>query len=315
MVWCYSDSKILQIYYGTFGEAVELPARFAVLKETLNVATLKEIDLKTAIKHAKIVLIKRGTALGDILILSAVVQQIKRHRQKFLLACQKRHLDSGIPQLLGIWDGFLTIDNVTNVKKYDIGIDFDRVFELDHHSEKYQKIARVKLAMDALHSSRSPEWDINKHYTKNKTVIIQTSGSFPQKELPSETLQAIIQMVKDMGYTPLCVGRNERVKRGSDYFDLIGTASFIITMDSSPLWISHYTKTRTILILGPTAEEQRLTYHPLYPRYAKAVKLYEKVNCQPCHEQLGACNGRISCLKVDKDYVVSEIKKIIQGWK
>ena len=42
------------------------------------------------------------------------------------------------------------------------------------------------------------------------------------------------------------------------FFSTIAKAKCLITMDSSPLWISHFTRTPVVVLFGPTRDSERL---------------------------------------------------------
>lgn len=316
MDWVISEHKVPQIFYNTYREPIEVLHKFLVCKTIIPNGLTDVKNHTTLLSKAETIVVRRATALGDLLIVSAVVQKVKKRNQKFILVCQRRHLESGILQKLNVWDWLISLENIYTIpsNKYDVGIDLDSVFEQDHYSPKWQIVPRVKIAMDCFGLKENPDWVFDGVFTKSNEVVIQTSGSFPHKELPRGTINQLIDKINQLGFTPIEIGRDNKLP-GVDYFNIIGSAFAVITMDSSPLWISHFTKTRTILILGPTGKEQRLLKHPLEPEYAKAIELSYLVGCKPCFEMFGGCRGEFDCLKIDSKIIVDRVGEILEGWR
>jgi ADP-heptose:LPS heptosyltransferase len=82
-----------------------------------------------------------------------------------------------------------------------------------------------------------------------------------------------------------------------ELFSWIAGARCVVTMDSSPLWVSHFTKTPVIAILGPSRPAERLKAHPLYPEGAVAIELNKELKCEPCFEIAEHCKRKFDCLK------------------
>jgi len=210
----------------------------------------------------------------------------------------------------------------TNGNSTDWGILLDRTVELDHITPKLQGLHRMDIYLSALgienltedldwsiKLSEYPEVDIEQPY-----IVFQGKGTTYKKWLPNKTIQFLINHMSKEGIKVVYVGNpigktNEKVKvdrtknvmafmRYSlpQLFSVIGAAKAVVSMDSAPLWISHFTRTPLVAILGPTRPEQRISKHPLYPEGTEAVCCNQLINCKPCFEASGRCKHKITCL-------------------
>jgi len=314
----FQGSDTLQIYYNEFRDVRLLPSRFLIDTDELDsYAGLEKVDdVSSLIKSHKRIVIERSYALGDVLLLIPVVRRLREELflEHVTLVTQTRFVDNPIISVLGdgVYDEYVTKDDILRGSStYDIGIMLDGVLERDHTQPKYQHTHRVNIFMDWFELKGDVSWDCEKTWKKKEHIVVQTGGSGVLKELPLETRDYIVEKLREEKYEVVRVGDGAKVS-DAEYLELIGTASCVVSMDSSPLWISHFTKTPCVLILGPTRKEERLTMHPLYPERAKAVALNELIDCPSCFEQREKCLGAMDCFHVDKEKVVELVLEAIR---
>jgi len=305
----FQGSDTLQIYYNEFRDTYLLPPRFLIDADDLDSSTgLEKVDdVLDFIKSHKRIVIERSFALGDVLLLIPVVRRLreKLSLEHVTLITQPRFVDNPLISALAnrVYDRYMTKDDVVRDSSiYDIGITLNGVLERDHSQPKYQRTHRVNIFMDWFGLKGNVSWDCGRTWKKKEHIVVQTGGSGPLKELPRETRDYVVERLKGEKYEVVRVGDDAKVS-DAEFLELIGTASCVISMDSSPLWISHFTKTPCVLILGPTREEERLTMHPLYPKKAKAIALNKLIDCPSCFEQRGECVGTVDCFHIEKEKV------------
>jgi len=318
-----------QSFSDNFGETVSVPPNWAVDVSFTRGKPLAMRDIDSFIKHLrkkniKKFYIKRSFAFGDILMLVPVVNYLRELGFEPCVFVKWKYVD--VMNLLGMkayeLDGIESFFETPG----DYGILLDGTLELDHVRPKLQKASRVGLYFSALGIYDFPKevrWDCDLGKfpgveTKfKKYVVFQSKGSTGAKTLPSETAIHIIKRLNEEGINVVFIGdkvggmsQNVNMKRtdlahfrysAEEIFTVIGKAQCVISMDSAPLWISHFTKTPLIAILGPTSSKVRLNYHPLLPDGVENLQLNEDVGCDCCFEKAEACNWKYTCLQLDKE--------------
>jgi ADP-heptose:LPS heptosyltransferase len=102
-----------------------------------------------------------------------------------------------------------------------------------------------------------------------------------------------------------------------ELFSIIHGARMVISMDSSPRWVSHFTRTPLTAVLGPSRPEERLSLHPLLKTDVTALRLNEWIKCKPCFERAVDCNNKVTCFtRVKPEKVYEELRpSIMKYWR
>jgi len=259
----------------------------------------------------------RTFALGDILMLVPVVRALREQGYDPYLRTTRWALP--VLDLLDIEAD--AIENNRHPPDGEYGIMLDGVVEQDHSRPKLQGLHRIDIYFKALGASRIPrnlDWSLDTEKlpefetAKGNYIIFQGRGSTYKKHLSVECIHHIKEEFVKRGINIILIG-------GSNYgilkfFAMIAGAKALITMDSSPLWISHFTKTPTVGLFGPTRANERITKHPLYPKKVKGIALNKEINCESCFETGKRCNDSMACLKGISlnrvfDLIYSEVKE------
>jgi len=337
-----NKSKCSQGFSDNFGESVSVYPNWGVdvsftrgkpiaIKEIGSfVNFLRKRDIKEFS-------IKRSFALGDVLMLCPVYHYLKDIGFEPRLFIKDKY--AGLMRLLGT--NAYSIDDMDSIiDNPGYGIILDGTLELDHVRKNLQKFSRVQLYFSALGIYDFPEevrWDCDlSKFPEIETkfddyVVFQSKGSTGAKTLPNDTSIHIVKRLNEEGINVVYIG-DKRGGMGKQVdmektdlahfrysakglFSLIGKAKCVISMDSAPLWISHFTKTPLMTILGPTSSKVRLNHHPLNPDGVEYLQLNERIDCDCCFEKAKACNWNYTCLKLDKERLFKMIyEKIKRFW-
>jgi ADP-heptose:LPS heptosyltransferase len=307
------------------------PGAVVDLETTGKVKWFEEIPnfMNEALKRkAKRIYIQRSFALGDTLMAVPVLRELRRLGWDVYMKCNDTC--AGAIRRLGI----PTMSSNSNSEPDDIGLVADYMLERDHESAELGKLHRVHIYMKALGIEIPKEIDwscdlslfpqLNKPEPDESYIVFQGQGGNGRKTLPAPIIEHVLTELKKKNRRVYYIGKPENLnapRQGHYYpgnctvpqlFSLIGRASCVICMDSSPLWISHFTDTPVIAILGATAPEQRVVLHPLYPEGVRVIDLARRVECKPCAEKAAACEGRYDCFtKVLKEDLVLAISECV----
>lgn len=232
-----------------------------------------------------------------------------------------------------------------DVENDDYGIILDWTLERDRLDEVRNNMHRLFIMAETLgiEGLRDIKWqwpcDLSKFpsrifqdevFDKENYIVFQGRGTKDLRILPEKTIDFLIKTMNDDGVRVIYIGEpidlagmNPAMTRleflqstKEELFWVIGRAKCLITMDSFPLWVSHYAKTPTIALLGPTRPEQRTILHPLYPEGMISVGLNELVGCESCIDRPNKCEWRIDCLKVEPSRIYNLFRKnLLNFWR
>jgi len=204
-----------------------------------------------------------------------------------------------------------------------LGVNLDYVVERDHWDKNLQKMHRINIYhqvfglmpnRDDLDFSYDPSrFPVNTEETSY--VVFQGRGAVGRRGLSTETIQDLLFFMGLDNIRVIYIGENInelkvfptnerwltdlRFMKGNikELFTLIANAKMLISMDSAPLWISHFTETPVLALLGPSRTQERVALHPLYPEGAEGIRLEQEIGCAPCFEQSEKCEHRFDCMK------------------
>lgn len=190
-----------------------------------------------------------------------------------------------------------------------VGIILDGEVERDHTDFIVPPKHRIDMMADAIGiEAGDVRWELpfvlQDVAMPKLDVLFQCGGSTRMKQLHPSILRPAISRVVTMGFNVGLLG--DRVDfvapkgvedfRGKtnllELWALIKNARVLVTHDSGPLWIAHFTKTPSVLLCGPTHSEPRLSKHPAKTAF---IDLSKMVGCRPCGETGVRCTG-IDCM-------------------
>ena len=274
--------------------------------------------------------LERTFSLGDTLMLVPVYRRLREIGYSPYIRTLPQYIK--ILQLLGV-----EVQDVKNMKKTP-GIMLDFVVEKDHVDPKMQKMDRVEIYSRAVGLSLDyiPNWsmDISKLPEApvgfKDYVVFQGSGATAKRGLPKNVIQDIIYFLNLEEVNVVYIGGNMQLDGAKEFtefrfmnqtiselFSIIYGAKLLISMDSSPIWVSHFTGTPLMAILGPSRVDERLNLHPLLKTAVRALKLNEWIDCKPCFERAVECNNKMTCFAgVKSEKLYEELRPtIMKYWK
>lgn len=278
------------------------------LKSSASQLTPVETVLE-AVKPGQPLVLVRTFSLGDVLMLVPIVRKLK---ELGIRAAIKTMADYE-PALEA-----LGIETVRVIPRHCASAFMDYVVERDHVDHQLAKMHRVEIYADMIgipkEARRNWDWSMDSskfpQYTNDKYVVFQGAGSNKAKSLALKTAEWVCAALNIENVTVVYLGDKRGLDQSmlpltklsymarsvADLFGLIGGAQCLITMDSGPLWVAHFTKTPTIAILGPSRPAERTSLHPLYPEGAVAIDTAKAIGCEPCLEKAVACGKTFKCL-------------------
>ena len=278
-------------------------------------------------KDIKKFYIQRTFALGDVLMLVPVIRYLNKRYDCYLRTNGRFR---SILERLGI----KVQDTIKEPSGY--GLLLDGTIERDHVDSKLQKFHRMDLYFNAVGVDSPDELDWScklesfpDAFLNEPYIVFQGLGSGPRKSLQENEINKLIKLLNKADIRVVVIGGNEGVISEKCYdkarcffkqlaipqlFSLIAGAKCVVCMDSSPLWISHFTSTPVVALLGASRAEQRIVKHPLYPEGAVAIELSKEVGCKPCFESAEACSGKRSCLALSAEKIYNLIYSHIERY-
>ncbi|MEW6613935.1 MAG: glycosyltransferase family 9 protein [Thermodesulfobacteriota bacterium] len=282
-------------------------------------------------KTASVCLV-RGYALGDLIMLTPVIEQLKEDYPgvKISLVVQDRYKE--------LFRYYRSVEDVLDYKRvgsrtFDYGVMLDGVLEVDHRkscknrshrSDMYARFLGMTLMK---HVFRLPISDLDRKWAfrflaeagvgkDERIVAIQIKGSTPVKTLPKEKVVRICKAIVALGAKVLLIDHDRNTGwEGTGIINACGKtnvhrlvallerSNLAVCMDSGVLHLTHCTGTPTVALLGATRPQDRTVYHP----DCVAVELNKEIGCESCFEAMSACGGRANCM------VAANEKTIIQA--
>lgn len=273
--------------------------------------------------------VQRSFALGDVLTTVPAVRAMN---------------DAGLNAVIRVTDSHVSMMEMLEVPYMTTahptgdmpGLITDWMYERDVSEPALGNLHRYHTAMMALgmDAHTPPDWSVNvgrfpalPFQIPESYVVMVGQGSGPRKRLPTATIESVLTRLNDEGVAVYYDGGPVKLNVGTktvqlnrqlsatQLFTLIHQAEAIVTVDTGPLWIAHYTATPTVAILGPSHWQQRLALHPLFPEGAEAIQMNDWIDCETCHESGQHCGGNYVCLAGDKDRLAEEVVKRVIKYK
>lgn len=304
-----------QTFYDEYRNPISVPPKYAVDLSLLDGcwgSVLRPIHnfLEECVDSR--IVVQRTFSLGDTLMLVPVLRELKRLGYEVIYQANEKYRE-----LLRLLEVKTRPINTLG----DPTILLDGVVERDHREPALQKLHRVETFAHAVGLRELPKtWDWNCALSKfpeladpwsdEPYVVFQGCGAGKQRGLLQDTVQFVLDALMAEGIRTLYIGEPMGLEvldpkftklqfvnsKLPEVVSWIAKARCVISMDSSPLWISHFTKTPVVLILGPSRKEQRVSLHPLYPEGVATIELNKEVHCASCFEVAKKCGYKYNCL-------------------
>jgi len=310
---CYfNKSNKIQSFVQMSGFPFTIPANGAIPEMTYPDINGSSAFVKVSMdewyrsirKEGLPLLVKRSRALGDVLMLRSLMPYLKKEKDISI------HVLSN--QLDFIFQDVNTREN--SVFSFNI----DNTVEKDHSFTRFSKMHRIDIfaeAFDLKIDSRVLDFNLDfsskERLFKDDYILVQGTGSADVKTLNDKLFNRTVQVLRESfpdkkilildNRKPTTDINNIMVSKVkysfSDFWNIVKYASFMVCLDSGPLWVSHFTKTPVVALLGSTPISTRLTYHPLYEKNgALGIELFKLIGCKQCNEQATFCKFKYSCL-------------------
>lgn len=326
----YNGTKLTQVVYD-FGEPREIFPRFFFFVSKFSFVPkifprFIEPIKSELVEAANTIVIKRLGALGDVLMSIPVARQIRElyPEKKIVLVVGASYYKSQFIHRFncGAYDKIVPDVGFSGLAPDEIGFDFTSVMELDHYFSEWKSVHRVDIyrSLIGLNTRVEPVWIPQPIFSEEKKwVVFSSGGSWAVKTLKREIADWIFDEIKKREEFVIHNRDDYGVRlEADDMISCLVSAKCLITTDSAPLWMSHFTNTPVVLLHSASRPSERLSYHPLRPEGVAGIDLAAMVGCEPCFESLQKCEGRVDCFNViDKEVLLKEIleKKDRVEWK
>lgn len=248
------------------------------------------------------ILLRRGHAFGDIVLLFPIVNYLKSKGKKVIVHTNTKYAIPGVD--------FVADVPVINAEDYDLVIDLDWVLEKDHHDEKYFSVNRADIYKEYLSLKYiENDWTVKFEKVdidiKDAIVGIQIRGSKSYKSVRLHFLMEELDRKNIKFYviddTACVYNYKNHVRIPTDVLGLLNIfkkLKGVLTFDSGPLWFSHVTNTPAFVIVGPTSGEKLIRRHPNKKTTYYDTKIdYGCKLKHGCGESANKCNKDFSCMK------------------
>lgn len=272
--------------------------------------------------------LERTFSLGDTLMLVPIVRRLRELGYDPYVRTLPQYRE--ILELLGV-----EVD--TNLKmKRTPGIMLDFVVEKDHYDKEVQVMPRIEIYSRAvgLSLNYNEDWSMDRDRFPEAPVkfdnyiVFQGMGNTEKRGLPLHVIQDILYFLNLEEINTVYIGAKKDLDGDDKFtdfkfmdqtipelFSIIHGAKLVISMDSSPIWVSHFTRTPLTAILGPSRPDERLIHHPLFRTDVRALRLNEWIKCKPCFEQALACENKVTCFtSVKAEDVYKALRPTIQKY-
>ena len=333
--WVINRTNVLQVYYDKFSDSpVHIHPGCMIDRRTLKSAhglsKVKNLisELKTGGEES--VYLERTFSVGDTLMVVPVVRRLIELGYKARVRTTREY---------GLMMDLIEVpwETATSRGADGTGVILDYLVERDHIYKNLQTLHRCELLFRAigLDLPETLDWSMDlmelpeAPIAFKEYVVVQFKGSGVKKSLNDATISVLLKNLAENGVKVVVVGEKtqgippsksisflDRTLSLPNLFSAIAHAKALVCMDSGPLWISHFTNTPTVCIMGPTRPSERLSLHPLYPEGAVAVRLNEEIACEPCFEMAEVCDRRIDCLHVEPSKIWNRLEPaVMKFWE
>lgn len=278
--------------------------------------------------------LERSFSLGDTLMLVPIIRRLRQLNYTPYIKTVAQY-----KEILELLDMEVDVMGTNKAVVFisDPGILLDNIVEKDHYVESMHKMHRVNIYNKALGLSANytPDWSMDleklpENLAKfDKYIAIQGIGNSPSRRgLSVDVIQDMIYFLNLEKVNVVYIGGKVDIKGDDEFtdfrfidqtipelFSIISGAELVISMDSSPIWVSHFTRTPLLAILGPSRASERLSMHPLLKTDVRALELNKWIGCESCFEGAKECKGEVTCFtKVTSEKLYEELRPIIMKY-
>lgn len=254
------------------------------------------------LQQASVVHFIRTFALGDILMLFPVARQLRATYPNIKTLILQTNAPLHISPFLnafneGVFDRIEQVPARPDASRWDLQVLFDGLVEQDHFVEWCKTTPRIDLYRKyvELDVKEPVVWSFfTPPLHGDMGVVFCPAGSNKFKQLPLEHTAYIRDRLVKIYKKVLVAGEFNRVPPEM-LLSSLQRAKACVTVDSSLLWMTHFTKTPVVLLTGPSRGKERLAHHPLIPEGVIEISLATEIGCEPCFQGAARCNGKATC--------------------
>lgn len=327
-----NESRATKGFYNKTGDYIKVPPMgvfdFSLCSMPSSFTPIKNfLDTMRNRNHQRFY-IQRSFALGDVLTTVPAVRLLREAGWDATMRVADYHAP--------LMDLLQVPYTTTKSEVSTPGLITDWIYERDLTDPRLGGLNRAVTAMKAIgieppdeiewtmDAERLPELPMK---TEQPYVVMTGWGSGVRKRLPVATIERTLRALNEDGIAVYYNGNPTKLNTGpmtthlerrlsaTQLFTLIYHAAALVTVDSGPLWVAHYTATPTVAILGPSHWRQRLAAHPLWPEGAEAIQMNEWMNCPSCSESAARCGGTYACLLGDAERLAREVTEKVIRYK
>jgi len=289
------------------------------------------MDEMRALGHTRFY-IQRTYALGDVLTGVPVVRWLRSKGWDAFMRVTGSHAE--LMNLLGVPH----VASHVRLDKPAPGLIADWLLERDHTDPRLGAFNRTHIYFKALGIDIPTEpldwscdlerWPQPTMELPERYVVMAGWGANSRKQLARTSIERVLKALNEQGTHVLYNGGPVNIsadphmtlqlaKRLSvpELFHVIARADTLITVDSGPLWIGHFTATPTIAVIGPSHWRQRCMLHPLWPEGVATIQMDEWAGCKSCTENGRQCAATYRCLHENADKLVSAVLDNVNRFK
>lgn len=282
---------------------------FPEVKDIRAFKKIKKIDFN---KYQSI-LLKRGHALGDIIMTFPLMNYLKGLGKDVTINTNTRYDMRGVDCVSG--------KATFNYEDFDLTLNLNGILEKDHSDKKLFEINRVDIYNKFLNLKKiGNDWSIDypniEVDLQEALVGLQIGGSKNYKSVNLHPLMEELDkhdikfyIIDDI--TSVYSYKNQ-VRIPTDVLGLLNIFARlkgILCFDSGPLWLSHVTNTPAFVIVGPTSGKKIIARHPNDKSVFYDTKGDFKCKSKKhgCGELAQDCNKQFSCLQnVSHERLITE---------
>lgn len=291
MVRVQNKTKTTQIFYDSLHKIEVPPNSICFLKDSrYDSFTLSKKDFLQTIPQG--VNFVRDSGLGDLLVTLVVSDELRRFYgvKEVYLTIQSNWRSSAIVRKVADALGIaITATPPPTVPS----IILTGLFEFDYSDDYYRGKNRIDILREALFlptGEKPAAFEAIPYWAGKKGVVFCSGGRSLIRELPVETARQVEQRLSRRFRSVTHIREGWQFLNEEELWNFIQNARVVVTVDSAPLWIAHFTHTPVVLLTAHRPPKTRLNYHPLWPDGVESIELYRYGCGSPCYER-PSCGG------------------------
>lgn len=301
------QDKFLE-YHSLYPNEVVTDYMFPSVKNLKVFEKIKKLDLN---KYQS-VLLRRGHALGDIILTFPLMNYLRSLGKEVHINTNTRYVIRGVDCISG--------KPTYEYEDYDLILNLDGILEKDHRDKKLFEVNRVDIYNKFLNLKNiGNDWTINYPDIdvdlQGAIIGIQISGS--KEKYKSVKLHPLMKELDKRGIKFYIIDDIASVYSYKNHVriptDVLGLLNIfkrlkgILCFDSGPLWLTHVTNTPAFVVVGPTSGKKIIVRHPNDKSVFYDTKKDFKCKKHGCGELAKDCNKQFSCLQnVNHERLITE---------